>query len=1227
MPSMPLRHLVPALLLLAPVPAPAAGGAGAAWRALKQEVDALSAQARYDQAAVAARKALALAERQAGPTHLDTATSAEDLALILVGQARYEEAEALHRRALAIRERHFGPAHPEVATSLGNLGALARARGRLQEARPLYEQSLALLEKARGPRHPEVALAANNLGLLLLDLNQAKEAGPLLHRALEIWEAARGPEHPDVATALTNLASLAGDQGREQEAESLERRALAIREKAFGPEHIEVARSLHNLAWSFERLGQSATAEPLHRRALAIREKVLGPEHPEVAASLDGLARLHRGQGRYDLARPLYERALAIVERAKGPSHLETASQLGHLAGCREDQGEFREAEALRKRSLEILEGVHGPEHPKVALAVHDLAYCLRSLGRLGEAEPLFRRAMALWEQAYGPDYSELGAAAGNLAQLYFDQGRFDLAGPLYRRALAIQEKALGLEHPDLGYALNNLAAYLESQGAFDEAEPLYLRALAIVERHFGKEHRHAGSLANNLGFLYHRQGRYEQAAQLFRRSLEIAEKNLGPEHPDVAVGLTNLGGLNRLLRRFDEAEACLRRALAIKENRFGPDSTEVALALSNLGKLHAQAGRPGEAEAVFQRALGLWEQALGPAHPSLAATLLNLADLWEGQGRRAEALQVTRRVTALYRERILRAGTEILPAQESARNREGFFKHLALLSAAVPGEDPARLADESFQVAQLEQATAAGAAVAKMAARFARREDAAAALVRRRQDAQDQRARLQSRLLRASGLPPGERDLAEEARQRAEIQRLGQELAEADRELGARFPDVQALVQAEPQSLAQVQTQLHADEAMLAYSVAEDRAWVWVLRKKGSSFLPLTIPGARLRAGVRAVRAAMEPASPQALPLDLLHELYRGLLAPVAPRIRGVRHLLLVPAGPLQSLPFGMLVASRPSATASGAAYRRVDWFIKHHALSVLPSVGSLRALRRFAPSGKAAEPFIGFGDPRLRQDAPSPPGARGGLQLASLFRGLAPDRGTAPGLDLADGDVLRQQPSLPETAEEIRTLARISGAGPESVWLGTQATEGNVKRLDLSRYRVIAFATHGVTAGEAGAGLEPGLILTPPAQATPEDDGYLSAGEIAQLKLDADWVLLSACNTAAGDGSPGAEGLSGLARAFFYAGSRALLVSHWPVASEATVRLTTEMLRRYQAAPSQGKARAHQQAMLDLMRTPGHPDYAHPFFWAPFVVVGDGGAPSPRATPPMPPRSRPAP
>ncbi len=236
-----------------------------------------------------------------------------------------------------------------------------------------------------------------------------------------------------------------------------------------------------------------------------------------------------------------------------------------------------------------------------------------------------------------------------------------------------------------------------------------------------------------------------------------------------------------------------------------------------------------------------------------------------------------------------------------------------------------------------------------------------------------------------------------------------------------------------------------------------------------------------------------------------------------------------------------------------------------------------------------------MGFGDPVLE----GRPGEARGIQIAGLFRGA-----------LADVDAVRRLAPLPETADELRAIATVLNAGEGSVFLGNQATERAVRNTDLSDSRVLAFATHALVAGQIKGAAEPALVLTPPAQASAEDDGLLTASEIARhLKLDADWVILSACNTAAGD-APGAEGLSGLAKAFFYAGARALLVSHWSVQSEAAVKLTTRMLTEAAQHPDIGRAEALRRSMLALMGDTENEHFAHPLFWAPFVVVGEGGA-----------------
>jgi CHAT domain-containing protein len=245
----------------------------------------------------------------------------------------------------------------------------------------------------------------------------------------------------------------------------------------------------------------------------------------------------------------------------------------------------------------------------------------------------------------------------------------------------------------------------------------------------------------------------------------------------------------------------------------------------------------------------------------------------------------------------------------------------------------------------------------------------------------------------------------------------------------------------------------------------------------------------------------------------------------------------------------------------------------------------------------------MIGFGDPvfdRATQTAGRPKVAALNRSLTSFYRGVTADtRSLAEAL-----------PALPETAEELRAIAKILGAKSEDIKLGEAASVTTVKKEPLANYQVVYFATHALVAGEvekfAKVKAEPALVLSIPDKPTEEDDGLLTASEVAMLKLNADFVVLSACNTAAGD-KPGAEALSGLARAFFYAGAKSLVVSHWEVDSEATVELMDGLFEALKANPRLSHAEALRISMLRMIANSSKPEWAQPEFWAPFVVVGE--------------------
>ncbi len=297
--------------------------------------------------------------------------------------------------------------------------------------------------------------------------------------------------------------------------------------------------------------------------------------------------------------------------------------------------------------------------------------------------------------------------------------------------------------------------------------------------------------------------------------------------------------------------------------------------------------------------------------------------------------------------------------------------------------------------------------------------------------------------------------------------------------------------------------------------------------------------------------------------------------------------------------MPPQVLITSDPGQKELASA----DWLFRKYAITILPSVASLK----IRPAGKivasAAKPMIGFGNPVFDRTAEVDTRQR----VVSLNRSL-PEfyRGVT-----ADTKALAEALTpLPETAEELRAIGHMLGAEPEDIKIGEAATVTDVKREPLDEYRVVYFATHALVAGEvekfARVKAEPALVLSIPTKPTEEDDGLLRASDIAMLKMNADFVVLSACNTAAGD-KPGAEALSGLARAFFYAGARSLIVSNWEVDSDSTVALMTGLFDALKRDPHLSHAEALRLSMLKMIHNPAKPEWAEPKFWAPFIVVGE--------------------
>jgi CHAT domain-containing protein len=674
------------------------------------------------------------------------------------------------------------------------------------------------------------------------------------------------------------------------------------------------------------------------------------------------------------------------------------------------------------------------------------------------------------------------------------------------------------------------------------------------------------------------------------------------------------------------------------------------ATSLTRFARLYAQHGRPDAESELLGLAAAIRENTLGSWHPETIAGLTDLGRALERQGRIADALIAFRKAAIATSEWLALASSDVTPVQ----NASGVFHDVIRSAHAAARLHPqlaAALSEETFQWAQWMAQTSASAALGQMAARFSVGASAFAQQIRELQDRQRDYQVLDRQLIQALGSPTGQSDQAVEML-RAKLVKAEKRIAELTASISLANPNYADFANARPISLQTAQRLLGANEALVFLLIPASKsagpldAYGWLTTQDNSRWLRLSIGGPDITADVQALRCGLdrsnwregskfreicktllgtEPANDQPPLFDAAaaHALYRELFGGVEDLIKD-KSLLIVPSGPLTQLPFETLVTEKPDGTLPRfEAYKKAAWLGQRQAITILPSVGSLKALRT-AKASAAAAPFIGFGNPLLdgrNRNDKSAWAKQTCAKPSGRERSRTADRAADIASLLREGQVnvesLRHQPPLPETADELCAVAKTLGV-PEArlddaVYLGERATVSQVKAKsksgELARARVVHFATHGLLAGQtamfAQNKAEPALLLTPPATASEEDNGLLTASEVAQLNLNADWVVMSACNTAAGS-NEGAEALSGLARAFFYAGARSLLVSHWAVDSEAAVAITTGAVNAMKAEPRIGRAEALRRSIAALIAKGGN--NAHPSVWAPFVLVGNG-------------------
>lgn len=945
------------------------------------------------------------------------------------------------------------------------------------------------------------------------------------------------PQPRNAAVLLLACGDFARTQNDWQHAEDCYSRSLLASGKS-APQGLTAAAALNNLGNIANFRGNLAKAEKLYLEALAIRRK-LAPGSLDVGRSLNNVALMRSRLGDPQQAIPYLTEALDIQERL-APASLDVSTillNLGSLAGNSDD---LDRAEHYYRRALEIA-GKSSQGAPNMGNALNRLGRLLLRRGDLAGAQECLQREIAITSKTPGTAaYARSLSLDGSIC---LRRGDLPQAEESFTQALAIQQK-IAPQTLDVASALSSLGGVALTRGDLDRAEELLLQALAIQQR-LAPASPDAGTSFTNLGSIARRRGDRPRARDFYSKALAIWER-LAPGGLEVAGTLHGLG-LNAFeAGEFSQAGEFYLQSLAIFQ-RLAPGGLEHSASLSELARTALHASDLSKAGDYYRQALSIQEK-LVPGTQHEAITLFGLAIVSERRGEGVRALQLFERAANSLDRQLTRLGG---PDEVRSEFRAQFSQcYLAYIEALLKQKQP----ESAFAVLERSRARSMLTMLAERDLIFAA--SLPAGILRERQTNAAAYDRTQAELARISP----EKDKAQAALLSARLRELASardSLAERIRRASPRFAALEY-----PQSLDLDAARQALDDrtVLLSYSITETHSTLFVVQPRtastGLSVYTLPVGEKALSEKVKEYRSLLADRRPSGrIALDRrARELYDLLIKPAEPQIAQYTRVLLVPDGPLHVLPFAALRRSQTQYL--------IEWKPLHTIVSA--SLYHELAKTRNEPRHPLFQ-LAAFGDP--------------------LYPEPVPGR-----LDL---------PRLPFSREEVTAIAALY-PDRSRVFLGAQATEENAKSAaPLARY--LHFAAHAVV--DERFPLNSGLAFSPPQKPLPgRENGLLQAWEIfEQLRIEADLVVLSACQTGLGKEIRG-EGLIGLTRALQYAGARSIIASLWNVDDLKTSELMKALYQQLERGKS--KDQALRAAQLSLLASRSA---SHPFYWAAFSLIGD--------------------
>ena len=887
------------------------------------------------------------------------------------------------------------------------------------------------------------------------------------------------------------------------------------------------------------------------------------------------------------------------------------------------DKGNAKQGKHYTEEALNIFAAHKDHTSPHYAHALLARASAETGLGDFAPAEKDFLAARKILENNPAPQAIKL------LPTLYFQLGIHKASRGLFAEGAAFMGKAYDAiikTNPD-DFLVANAAlaeAGMLSSARAPEAEEKARRAVETARRIMGPTHTEFATSLEVLGIELQRQGRMREAADILIKAVAIKKANLGMSNMRLGYALHNLATLKNDLGEVDAGLALMEDARTIFLNTVGPDNfitinsqmgiarsheamghDEIALKerrhvvkafekileknhrdiyFARMGLIQSLIGAEDYREAMAQAELG-WQVASTtlPAnhiHRIYFQILLGYSKILNGLTGDGWSM-VTSGLEALKdkidQERVLEKGGKI------SRFYSGAFKYA--LAAAYEMDKP----DVGFDVAQYLMETELAGAAGAVTQRLSEKDPAFA---KRHKTLSDKRAALRKD---TATYQKNIADGTDKETILAELEQQVHALKILEKDLRTAYPRWSESENLPIASRKEAQNKLARNETILLTLNTLHYVYSIALTKDRIAFDRTKIHQVDVTAKIRNIRRslAQNPLLIQGtdkkgpdFDLKSSYDLYQIIFSRKIRKATGkTNHLFVISNATFSSLPFSLLVTKKTMGRNKTKKLKKAKWLIKDMAIQRLASIGTFRAISgRDTP--KKQHMFIGIGAPSLLKDNPAVSETSDGYYRNGQ----------------ANRDALRSLSALPGAQAELDQLHDFYGKEKSQLFTGKTATERAIKQIDFDNAHLVVFATHGLISGQFGTLTEPALVLTPPDKVTGQDDGLLTASEISLMSIPAEWVILSACNTAAGN-SVGAAGFTGLGRAFIYAGAKAVLLSHWPIRDDIAGRISTGSIAYARTASD--KAGALRLAILDIMKDRTLEYGYHPLLWAPFELL----------------------